>query len=205
MIVLTADQRGSTNDVDRVPRALEVLTGLCEGRHGLALAFDRTVGDEVQGLLTAAPDGAALAVDLVLALDRERGWSVGLGVGDVARPLPASSREAAGPAYAHARRAVERAKRQPGAGGIAVEADDAARAAEVQALLRLVAAVAARRTDAGWEAVDALNRTGSQRRAATTLGVTAQAVSQRLLAASWAEEAATRPVVARLLAALAER
>ncbi|QAY62713.1 hypothetical protein ET495_04940 [Xylanimonas allomyrinae] len=203
MIVLTADQRGSTGARDRVPRALEVLAELAAGRAGVVLPFDRTVGDEVQGLLAATPDGARLAVDLTLALLREDGWSVGLGVGEVDEPLPAASREAAGQAYVLARRAVGRAKGQPGTWGVAVEADDATAAEEVQALLRLVGIVAARRTGPGWQAVDALRSGGSQKAAAAALGITVQAVSQRLRAASWAEEAAARPVVVRLLARLA--
>ncbi|QAY71091.1 hypothetical protein [Xylanimonas protaetiae] len=207
MIVLTADQRDSTHTTDRVPEALGLVARLSAGRDGVVLPFDRTVGDELQGLLDGTPEGAALAVDLALALARGGGWSVGIGVGPVVEPLPAVSRAASGRAFVHARRAVERAKRRgaagPGAGGIAVGADDAAAAAEVEALLRMTAALAARRTDPGWEAVDAVARTGSQKAAAAALGVTVQAVSQRLRAALAGEEAAVRPVAARLLATIA--
>jgi hypothetical protein len=65
-------------------------------------------------------------------------------------------------------------------------------------VLQLLAAVARRRTDAGWAAVDAVaGRT--QREAAHTLGITPQAMSQRLRTALWEEERAARPVAARLL------
>jgi hypothetical protein len=206
MIVLTADQRGSTRGPDRVPHALELLAAVARGREGMVLPFDRTVGDELQGLLTGTLDGASLAVDAALALLRDGGWSVGLGVGAVVEPLPTTSRAAAGPAFVHARRAVERAKSRgsggPGAAAIAVESDDAAAAAEVEALLRLLGAVAERRSDAGWEAVDAVERAGTQKAPAAQLGVSVQAVSQRLRAGLRAEEAAVRPVVARLLAQL---
>lgn len=206
MIVITADQRDSTHDDDRVPEALALAERVSAGRPGIVLPFDRTVGDEVQGLLDGTADGATLAVDLALELARGGGWSVGLGVGAVNEPLPAASREASGTAFVHARRAVDRAKRRgaagPGAGGIAVVADDETAAGEVEALLRMTAALAARRTDPGWEAVDAVARTGSQKAAAAALGVTVQAVSQRLRAALANEEAAVRPVAARLLAAL---
>ncbi|WP_425953571.1 SatD family protein [Xylanimonas sp. McL0601] len=207
MIVITADQRDSTHTTDRVPDALELVSRVCAGRDGVVLPFDRTVGDELQGLLDSTPDGAALAVDLALALARDGSWSVGIGVGSISEPLPAASREASGRAFVHARRAVDRAKRRgaagPGAGGISVVADDAAAAGAVEALLRMIAALAARRTDRGWEAVDAVARTGSQKAAATALGVTVQAVSQRLRAALAGEEAAVRPVAARLLATIA--
>lgn len=206
MIVLTADQRGSTRHGDRVPEVLALLTARTGGRAGLVLPFDRTVGDEVQGLFDAGPDGATLALDTALALLRDGRWTVGLGVGGVDEPLPTASRAASGPAFVHARHAVERAKGRGSVAPVAVEADDAAAAAEVEALLRLLGAVAARRTPAGWEAVDTLIGAGtdaSQKDVARALGVTEQAVSQRLRAALWAEEAATRPVAARLLAALA--
>jgi hypothetical protein len=206
VIVLTADQRGSTLHGDRVPEVLDLLVARTAGRAGLVLPFDRTVGDEVQGVLDTGPDGATLALDTALALLREGRWTVGLGVGAVDEPLPAASRAASGPAFVHARHAVERAKGRGSAAPVAVEADDAGGAAEVEALLRLLGAVAARRTPAGWEAIDTLTGAGadaSQKDVAHALGVTEQAVSQRLRAALWAEEAAARPVVARLLAALA--
>ena len=203
VIVLTVDQRDSTHAADRVPHALELLARLTAGRDGVALPFDRTVGDELQGVLEGSPEGAGLAVDLVLALLRDEGWSVGIGVGAVDEPLAATSREASGRAFVHARRAVGRAKTQPGRAGVAVVGDDADGAAGVQALLRLIAAVAGRRTGPGWEAVDALAQRGSQKAAAARLGVTVQAVSQRLRAASWSEEAAARPLAQRLLSALA--
>jgi hypothetical protein len=206
MIVLTADQRGSTRHGDRVPEGLALLAACTAGRAGLVLPFDRTVGDEVQGLLDGGPDGAALALDATLALLRDGRWTVGLGAGAVDEPLPAASRAASGGAFVHARHAVERAKGRGSAAPVAVEADDPAAAAEVEALLRLLGAVAARRSPAGWEAVDTLaaaGGAGSQKDVARALGITEQAVSQRLRAALWAEEAAVRPVVVRLLVALA--
>jgi hypothetical protein len=206
MIVLTADQRGSTRHGDRVPEVLPFLDTRTAGRPGLVLPFDRTVGDEVQGLFAGGPDGAALATDTALALLRDGRWTVGIGAGAVDEPLPAASRAASGGAFVHARHAVERAKGRGSVAPVAVEADDAAAAAEVEALLRLLGAVAARRSPAGWEAIDTLAAAGeraSQKDAALALGVTEQAMSQRLRAALWAEEAAVRPVVVRLLTELA--
>ncbi len=209
MIVVTADQRGSARSVDRVPAVLELLAARTRGRGGIVLPFERTVGDEVQGVLAATDDGAGLAVDVVLDLVRDGGWSVGIGLGGVDRPLPQVSRAASGPAFVRARAAVERAKsRGP---GIPVAVDGGAAepyatvAGDAQALLRLLGAVVARRSVSGWEAVDTLTgHSGSrapQRATAVALGVSEQAVSQRLRAALWAEESAARPLAARLLRA----
>ncbi|MFB7798832.1 hypothetical protein [Isoptericola sp. NPDC056134] len=209
MIVVTADQRGSTRGHDRVPEALAIVGSRAAGRSGVVLPFDRTVGDELQGVLAADDDGAALAVDLVLDLVRDGGWSVGIGLGAVDRPLPAASREASGPAFVRARAAVDRAKRR-GRGSVplaVVGPDEEPRAtvsADAQALLRLLGAVVARRSAAGWEAVDTLvaqRGPAPQRASAAALGVSEQAVSQRLRAALWAEDAAARPLAARLLRA----
>ena len=211
MIVLTVDQRGSTYSEDRVPEVLAELDELTRGRDGLVVPFERTVGDEVQGILAVGRAGAQLAIDLALHLLRDQGWSVGIGVGSVEGPLPAVSREARGFAFYRARDAVERAKARGRGTSIAVEgpvpgANEPDLAAEVEALLRLLAAIRARRTPQGWEVADTLttleDKPGRQRIVAQSLQVSEQAVSQRVRAALWQEEEAVRPVAARLLAEL---
>jgi hypothetical protein len=211
MIVLTVDQRGSTYAADRVPELLTELEQLTRGRAGVVVPFERTVGDEVQGILAVGRDGAQLAIDIALHLLRDQGWSVGIGVGQVEGPLPAVSREARGFAFYRARDAVERAKTRGRGTSIAVEgpapaANEPDLAAEVEALLRLLAAVRARRTPQGWEVADTLatleDRPGRQRIVAQSLEVSEQAVSQRVRAALWQEEEAVRPVAVRLLAEL---
>ncbi len=199
MFVLTVDQRGSTGHPDRVPEVLARLGELLDGRPGVVVPFDRTVGDEVQGVL----DDANTVVEVVLDLLRDGGWSVGVGAGSVDEPLPAVSREASGEAFVRAREAGEQAKSRTATAPVAVRGEPSARAAEVEALLRLLAAVVDRRTAPGWEAVDTLVRVGgTQKDVARVLGVSEQAVSQRLRVALWPEEAAVRPVVARLLGEL---
>lgn len=243
MIVLTVDQRGSTYAADRVPEVLAELARLTRFREGVVVGFERTVGDEVQGILASGRAGAELAVDLSLHLLRDQGWSVGIGVGQVEGPLPTVSREARGFAFYRARDAVERAKTRGRGTSVAVEgpppgapdlrttisgaaapgapAQDTAvpdvsapdtvaaqpdLAAEVEALLRLLAAIRARRTPQGWEVADTLaslaDKPGRQRIVAQSLHVSEQAVSQRVRAALWQEEEAVRPVVVRLLAEL---
>lgn len=213
MIVLTVDQRGSTRAEDNVPDLLARLESWTRGRAGLNLAFERTVGDEVQGVLDGTADGAELAVGLTLDLLRDQGWSVGIGVGSVEMPLPKVPRDARGPAFYRARDAVERAKSRAKGVSVAVEgpgdAGGSNRAREIESLLRLLGAIRARRTPQGWEAVDTLaslaDRPGRQKIAAQALKVSEQAVSQRVRAALWQEEEGVRPVVVRLLAELAEQ
>lgn len=194
MYVVTADQRASSSHGDAVPAALAAASAAAPGA---VLAFERTVGDELQGVVTTPEE--ALAV--VRALARAGRWSIGVGLGAVDRPLPASTREARGAAFLRARDAVERARRRGGAVAVAVTGGPAEpRAAEAEALLGLVAAVVARRSEAGQAAVESVLDEGrTQGEAAELLGVTAQAVSQRLAAALGAEERAVGPLALRLL------
>jgi hypothetical protein len=191
VFVLTVDQRHSRRNSDRVDELLGWLTG----QPGVLRGFERTAGDEVQGVM----NDAAAVVDLALGLVRRGEWSVGIGVGPVHEPLPASTRAGSGAAFELARKAVERAKSSPSL--LAVGAPEEARAASAQAALDLLASVVQRRTDPGWEAVDLLSAGSSQTEVAERLGITKQAVSQRLRAATWAPEAAGRVLAAQLLAA----
>jgi len=191
MFVLTVDQRHSRRRSDRVEELLDWLAT----QPGVLRGFERTAGDEVQGVM----DDAAAVVDMVLALVRRGEWSVGVGVGPVREPLPASTRAGSGPAFELARTAVEHAKSSPQL--LAVGATDPARAAAAQAALDLLASVIQRRTDPGWEAVDLISKGTTQTEVAEVLGITKQAVSQRLRAATWAPEVAGRDLAAQLLAA----
>lgn len=192
MFVLTIDQRGSRHGTDRVP---ELLTALAEVP--VVRGFERTVGDEVQGVL----DDPDVVVDTALQVLRDGGWSVGIGAGPVDEPLPASPRAGSGPAFLLARDAVESAKSRQRPVALAVRGVDGEAAADADALLVLLGSVAARRSEAGWDAVDAVRDApvAGQNVAARALGVSQQAVSQRLRTAMWAEEAAARPAAARLL------
>jgi len=207
MLVLTIDQQGSRRVGDRV----DVLLAHVDSHlarmpraDGLVRPFERTVGDEVQAVV----DDGELAVELVLTVLRLGGWSVGVGCGAVDHPLPASSRAGSGPAFVLARAAVDRAKTRPGAVPAAVVGEDPVAAADAEAVLTLVAAVAARRTPAGWAVIDTLRDLdvgARQEDVAGRLGITQQAVSQRLRTALWAEELAARPLLSRLLVAAGTR
>ncbi|MGF7120787.1 hypothetical protein AB4Z09_07280 [Rhodococcus sp. TAF43] len=188
MFVLTVDQRGSRRDIDRVGPLLADL-----GNRRLLRPFERTAGDEVQ----AVDDDAAAVVDLVLDLVRRGHWSIGIGIGIVEEPLPTQTRAGRGPAFEAARVAVERAKKAPG--GVAVEAADPDAAADADAALTLVALLVSRRSPQGHAAVSLMERGLTQAEAAAALGISKQAVSQRLTAAGWQAEVAGRRLTERLL------
>lgn len=190
MFVLTVDQRHSRRREDRVDALLDWLAAA----PGVIRPFERTAGDEVQGVL----DDPGAVVSLVLALVRRGEWSIGIGAGPVKEPLPASTRAGSGAAFELARAAVDRAKSSPQQ--LAVAAPDPGRAAAAQAVLDLLASVVQRRSAPGWEAVDLMTRGASQQEIAQRLGISKQAVSQRLRAATWAAEVAGREVAVQVLA-----
>jgi predicted transcriptional regulator len=66
-------------------------------------------------------------------------------------------------------------------------------------LLALLAAIVQRRSRPGWEVADLMATGMTQQEAATRLGISPQAVSQRLHAALWQEQRRAEPVAARLL------
>jgi hypothetical protein len=204
MLVLTIDQQGSRRVGDHVEDLLGAFAALpaaAPGAPGVVRPFERT--DEVQAVL----DDADLAVDLALAVLRRGGWSVGIGAGPVDQPLPPTARAGSGGAFVLAREAVDRAKSRTRPLPVAVQGADAGSAADAEAVLTLVAAVAERRTAAGWQVIDALRSPGAgarQHDVAARLGISQQAVSQRLRTALWAEEVAARPLAARLLVAAAQ-
>lgn len=103
--VLTADQIGSRASPDLVPAALSALAAIPAER-----GFERTAGDEIQGVLRSGAD----VVAALRALVRLDGWRIGVGGGPVERPLPASTRAGRGPAFVAAREALGASRRAPG-------------------------------------------------------------------------------------------
>ncbi|MFE4228436.1 MarR family transcriptional regulator [Arthrobacter sp. NPDC056886] len=221
MYVMTIDQRGSTGDIDRVPGLLKEL-----GSISTAGRFERSVGDEVQGVVERADE----VVEITLHALRSGRWYVGIGVGEVDLPLPASPREGSGPAFVAARTAVDRAKgaaahvplavvagrgrRRAGATvSTAAAADgvmgsrEAKACANAEAVLRLIGRLVQDRTAAQWKVLDVLRSVrlgthgthGTQKIAAQRLGITEQSVSRAVLRSGWQEEWAARPAAELLL------
>lgn len=197
MFVITADQSGSRRAGDKVADILEQVSD--RDPDEVLMPFERTVGDEIQGV----PSGPEACLDVALALQRHQDWSVGIGIG--AGELATDARSSTGPAFVAARAAVERAKSKAVTVPIALDVDpeNSEASHEAEALLQLLAAVVRRRSDAGWEVVDLLNA-GAQthKQAASVLGISQQSVSQRLRAALWSEERNVRPLAIRMLTQL---
>jgi hypothetical protein len=198
VVVLTVDQRGSTRQAatDRVPQALSGLADL----DGVALLrpFERTAGDEFQGVLD---DPGALA-PVVERLLREDAWNVGAGVGTIDEPLPESTRAGRGAAYVHARDAVNAAKSSPW--HLRVEGDVAG-VRGLETALWLWAAVLARRTSRGWEVSDLVDAGLRYDEIAGRLDISQSAVSQRAQAAGIVEGRRARELVTELTAGLLAR
>jgi hypothetical protein len=188
--VLTVGQRVSRRSPDRVAEILRRL----EGTVPVLLHFERTAGDEFQGLLGDPVE----VVDVVLRLARLGGWSIGVGAGSVHTPLPESIRAGSGPAFLAARRAVDAAKQRPFR--LAVRGAVPPDAADAQAVLTALAALVERRSEQAWEAIALVEEGRTQADAASALGISRQAVGQRLAAGMWELERELRPTAARLLA-----
>ncbi|WP_207782018.1 hypothetical protein [Phytoactinopolyspora limicola] len=188
--VLTVDQRGSRRGRDLVDDALTLLR---QRKPAPLLHFERTAGDEFQGVL-ATPEHT---LDTALTLARQGTWSVGIGTGAVDEPLPTSTRSARGPAFIHARHALDTAKLRPH--GVAVGGVSSPSTRDADALMALLAALISRRTDAGWDAVDLVEAGHTITEAADQLGISRQAVGQRLAVALWQQERDVRPLAIRLL------
>ena len=178
MFTLTINQTDSRRDGDQVPQLLKAL------RHIPArLDFDRSVEDEVQGIV----DCPHQAVDAALIALRSGHWYVGIGAGPVDEPLPNQIKDASGHGLVYARRAVDRLRNSKERIPVAVEGPLADVARDAEAILRLLGHIVRDRSDAEWRVLDLL-----------TPGVRGQ--QKAVARAQWNEEHAARPAAARLLA-----
>lgn len=205
--VILADQVSSRVSTDHVPAALARLEYTLGGR--LTLPFERTAGDEIQGLC----GDPATAVDAVCELTRLGGWRIGIGAGEVETPLPSSTREARGEAYLAAREAIDAARSSPTQLALVAHAgtvggnDYGGReqcAEDAETALWLLRGVLQQRSREGWELVDLLDRGLTGVEAATKLGISPSAVSQRLSRARRTEAVRGTSLATRLLARLGE-
>lgn len=190
MYVLTIDQRNSTANPDRIPDLLRRLDGV-----PTAVRFERSVGDEAQGIMASAD----AVIEAAMRCLRDGEWYVGIGIGTVELPLPANPREGRGSAFVTARTAVERAKKSADRAPIAVEGPEGS--AEAEGVLSLIGRFVMHRSEAEWRILDLLEpqQRGSQSAVARSLDISPQAVSKAVYRSAWIEEWAARPAAAVLL------
>jgi hypothetical protein len=192
--VLTLDQQRSSTHEDAVPTLLDALGSAALPAPPLR-PFQRTAGDEVQGVL----DDPDVGVEVVARVLRAGGWYTGIGVGDVDVPLPAETRAGRGQAFVRARAAVTRAKHD--VHHLAVVAGDpggAPVAEHLETVLGLWAGILERRTDGGWAVHDLLASGLTYAEAGRRLGITQSAVSQRARTAGIVDERRARALVSDL-------
>lgn len=204
MFVVTMDQVRSRSGDDLVPAFMADLIANDPQLEGASQAekerfVDRTAGDEVQVLV----DTPQRALSIVRRALRDSAWHIGLGVGHAEIPEGEAVRVGRGEAFVNARKAVDRAKTFPAPGRVAVVAADEQTAKEAEALLRLLALAIGPRSREAWEVIDIVEaKSLTYSEIGKKLGITQQAVSQRMRAARWSEEQAALPLALRLLSAL---
>lgn len=183
-IVLTIDQRGGRRRRLTSPDLVDEWNKAANEQYcdRLTLPFERTVGDETQALM----NDAAVAIELVLRANRDRRWWVGMGVGEVSYPLGQSARASIGPAFYRAREAVNAAKRRRS--GIAVRGGNKRRGEHVETVLDILVALTQHRSPKAWEAVNLRRQGATIGDAAAALGVSQQAIAERLRRANAEEE-----------------
>jgi hypothetical protein len=162
---------------DLVPELLNTLNRRPR-RAGVLRKFERTAGDEVQGVLS----DARATIDVIVHLLRADTWYIRAGSGE---------------AFVFAREAVNRAKSSPHP--VNVVGADAKAAEQTETVLWLMASVLRRRSERGWAVADLLAEGLTRREIGVKLGISQSAVTQRAQAAGFAEEQRGRVLAATLL------
>jgi hypothetical protein len=191
-IVITIDQKRSRQAQPQAATLARQLNRTL-GRQ-TEQGFEITVGDELQGVLDSA-DALPVVTRTALAMGR---WWIGIGIGQ-ADVLGPSARQSSGPAFFAAREAVSRAKKVPW--GVAVGPAETPWTDLLGSALAVWATLLLTRTQRGWEAVNLRDRGLSELEIAEQLGITQQAVHQRLRSAFYSQDLEG----ASLVVALAER
>ena len=174
MFVLTIDQQDSRSSDDAVPRILDVLSPI-----DTVVPFARTIGDEVQGVLDD-PDAVAEAVRRI---GIDSGWHIGIGIGEVERPLPETTIEGMGAAFYAARQAVEAAKSAPANLVVSADPDGDHRGLAEAALRLLISTLAELRSHSrGYVGFRLDHPDATQAEIAAEFDVSQQAVSRVLSA-----------------------
>jgi hypothetical protein len=168
--------------------------------NGLERKFERNSGDEMQALVRS-PDAA---VDIILDAVGTQQWWVGVGVGDVERPIPRSVRQSRGPALEHARIAVDRAKRRTGGHRFWIAGDDPL-VEDLMTVMTLIALIIERQSSLAREAETLHDRGLTQVEASQRLGISQQSFAERLKRGAVVEKEAGRQLAIRMARTLAEQ
>lgn len=161
----------------------------------LLLPFAPTVGDEIQAV-TGNPHAA---LEILLQGVKDKVWWLGIGIGEVEKPLQETAARSRGQAFYNARAAVEAAKRSPH--GFMVRGEDESIAADLQTILDLIAFLIQRRghDPTRWKAVELAREGRSTVDIGRSLGISQQAASKRLRITGFYEEDEGRRLAERLL------
>jgi hypothetical protein len=192
--VLLLDQKGSRRSSDLVHAWLEDLN--TDSSLHFLLPVERTAGDEMQAL-TDRPE--TLTQVALRALQSSRWW-LGVGIGDVATPLPGTVREGRGEAFMLARQALIAAKKKRAVGlRVLAQYGDAT---DFEAALRLMRVLYDRRSPRG-QLIAELHLAGlSTVEIGRKLGVTQQAAAKQVYGSHAFEELGGRGLILHLAEAL---
>lgn len=157
-------EKGRAAVVERSAQALSSLPGVA--------------GFEVLGVedIRSEVADAEAALNLIMALLSDGSWAIGLGIADSSDAFHAATRAVG---------------TRPGQVQVIVDKRDASTdASDIAAVFALMSHVLHKRTYEGREATSLVRRGMNQNEAAATLGISKQAMSQRLQAAGWPAEQA---------------
>jgi len=200
VLVVGGDIRRSRELDDRagLQRALEAALAAVNRRHADAVAVPLTVvqGDGFQGLLADPAAAVALLVDLELHLAPAR-FRAGLGWGTLSTPVRPSTASMDGPAFHHARAALESA--HAGDGWLEVRGLGDALDEVAGGLCALLGAVRRGWSPSRRRAVAARRVHPTGKDAAADLGISASALSRALRAAHYRDVQRAEAALATLL------
>ena len=205
---ITADIVGSTavyGETGRPirPKLLEVLDALnCRFRDELAVPLRITLGDEFQGLAKKPSACPRIIYDARLHLSPLR-CRFGVGIGMVVSGLADTTLEMEGPAFSLSREALEVAKKQKGRLTV-YRTEDRILEEAANTVSILIDIVQSAWTSKQWEAVRSYTASGDLAAAGADLGITPQAVSDRLRMTHWREIADASHSLSHLLDYLVE-
>jgi len=192
--VVLLDQKGSRRSPDLVRAWLEDLSS--DSCLHFLLPPERTAGDEMQALT----DEPETLTQLALTALQSSWWWIGVGIGDVATPLPGTVREGRGEAFILARRALILAKKRRAVGlRVLAQYGDAA---DFEATLRLLRVIYERRSPRA-QLIAELDHAGlSTVEIGRKLGISQQAASKQVYASHAFEEVGGRALALHLAQAL---